>query len=323
MENRLNGTKIAVIIPAYNVEKHILEVISTLPSYISFIIVIDDASTDRTYEIVANLARKDERIRLIKHHLNQGVGGAMVSGFKKALELDADICVKMDGDGQMDPSYLPNLVNPLINGEADYTKGNRFRDFSALKSMPTLRRFGNLVLSFLVKAATGYWNIFDPTNGFIAIRKEVLLELPMENIEKTYFFETSMLANLYLINAKITDIPIPARYGNEQSNLKISRVVIEFPPKLIGILIRRILLKYFLFDFSIASVYLAIGLPLFVFGFIFGIINWIRFSSLGVPAPTGTVMLATLSVIIGIQFLLSFIQFDIGSIPQKPRTKKI
>ncbi|WP_448335716.1 glycosyltransferase family 2 protein [Bellilinea sp.] len=313
----------AVIIPAYRVEKHIERVINSIPDFIDYIIVIDDASPDRTAEIVKKLQESDQRIILIKHFNNQGVGGAMISGFRKALETQADICIKMDGDGQMDSSYLKNLLEPLIQGIADYTKGNRFRDFNALRKMPYLRRFGNLVLSFLIKAATGYWNIFDPTNGFIAIRREILSQLELEQIDKTYYFETSMLANLYLINAKVIDVPVPARYGEEVSNLKISKIIFEFPPKLLRTLIRRIILKYFLFDFSMASVYLMTGLPLLCFGLVFGILKWIKYASLAIPAPTGTVILPTMCILLGIQFILSSLQIDLNSVPNQPLSKPL
>jgi len=220
----------------------------------------------------------------------------------------------------MDPGHIPALLTPLIQGKADYVKGNRFRDFESLRQMPVIRRLGNLGLSFLAKAATGYWNIFDPTNGYFAIRSELLSQLPLEQIDKHYFFETSMLAQLYLINAFLMDIPIPARYGNETSNLSIHRVLFEFPYKLAATFLRRILLKYFIYDFSIMSLYVILGLPLLLFGLIFGVIKWIQYASVNIPAPTGTVMLPTLCVILGIQILLSAIELDIKSAPRAPIT---
>ena len=150
--------KIAAVIPAYRVEREIESVLHELPAYLHYIIVVDDASPDKTSELVNALARRDKRIILIKHEQNRGVGGAMVTGFKKSLELGAQFIVKIDGDGQMDAAYLPDLLTPLIESKADYVKGNRFRDFEPLKQMPFVRRMGNLVLSFWTKAATGYWN---------------------------------------------------------------------------------------------------------------------------------------------------------------------
>src|SRR5512145_918371 len=209
----------------------------------------------------------------------------MVSGYRKALELGAQISVKIDGDGQMDMDHLPNLLKPLIEGKVDYTKGNRFRDFKSLQNMPLIRRIGNMGLGFLSKAATGYWHMFDPTNGYNAIRSEALAQLPLHQIDRTYYFETSMLANLYLIGAVVKDLPMPARYQGEVSSLSIRRVLFEFPLKLLTTFVRRLILKNFIYDFSMASIYLLTGLPLLIFGLIFGISKWIHYASLGIPAP--------------------------------------
>jgi glycosyltransferase involved in cell wall biosynthesis len=311
---------IAVVIPAYHVADTIEAVLSELPEYLRHIIVVDDASPDNTSELVQNIANGDSRIALIRHAHNQGVGGAMVTGFKKALELGTQVVVKIDGDHQMDPAHIPALVTPLLEGKADYVKGNRFRDFESLRHMPLVRRIGNLGLSFLTKAATGYWNCFDPTNGYFAIRAEMLAQLPLERIDRGYFFETSMLANLYLLDAFILDVPMPARYRGERSSMSIWRVLVEFPVKLIATVLRRLLLRYFLFDFSMVSVYLLTGIPLILFGLIFGSVKWIQYYQLGVAAPTGTVILPTLALILGIQILLSAIEIDMNAAPKSPRS---
>ena len=315
--------RVAAVIPAYRVESDIQDVICGLPPSVKYIIVVDDASPDSTADVIAASAKKDKRVILIRHRQNEGVGAAMVTGFRKALELGSQIVVKLDGDGQMDPVHIPGLVAPLILGKADYAKGNRFRDFQSLRRMPLIRRLGNMALSFMAKTATGYWNTFDPTNGFFAIRSEVLAKLPLDRIDKGYFFETSMLANLYLLDAYVLDVPIPAHYGNETSNLSIRRVLFEFPIKLAVTFLRRITLKYYLYDFSMMSVYLLVGIPLLFFGLIFGSIKWIHYASIQVPAPTGTVMLATLSVLLGIQILLSAIEIDMNSVPRQPLTEKM
>ena len=308
---------IATVIPVYRVERDIESVLQNLPAYIKHIIVVDDASPDSSTNLIADSAKKDKRITLIRHSQNQGVGGAMVTGFRKALELGAQIVIKLDGDGQMDPAHIPALITPLIQGKADYVKGNRFRDFQSLQQMPLVRRLGNLGLSFLTKAATGYWNIFDPTNGFFAIRAEILAQLPLNKIDHRYYFETSMLANLYLLGAMVMDVPIPARYGNETSHLSIRRTLFEFPLKLLVTFLRRIVLRYYIYDFSMMSLYLMIGVPLLLFGGIFGSIKWVEYASKNIPAPTGTVMLPTLCVILGIQLLLSAIEIDMNSAPRK------
>lgn len=309
---------LAAVIPAYRVEREIEAVLKGLPPFLKYIIVVDDASPDQTYGHVTALAKRDRRLILLRHSQNQGVGGAMVTGFRKALELGAQIVVKIDGDGQMDIGNLPNLLLPLILGRADYTKGNRFRDFAALRQMPRIRRIGNMGLGFFAKAATGYWNLFDPSNGFIAIRAETLAQLPLDQIDHSYYFETSMLAHLYMLGAVVQDVAMPAHYQGEVSSLLVHRVLLEFPIKLLNTLFRRAVLKNFLYDFSMASIYILTGLPLLIFGVLFGSYKWIEYASLGVPAPTGTVILPTLSVLLGIQLLLSAIEIDLRSVPQKP-----
>jgi glycosyltransferase involved in cell wall biosynthesis len=311
---------IAAVIPAYRVEGHIESVLRGLPAFVKHILVVDDASPDATAQLVTAAARRDRRIQLLRHESNRGVGGAMVTGFRKALDLGAQIVVKIDGDGQMDPARLPALLTLLITGRADYTKGNRFRDFDALRRMPVIRRLGNMGLSFTTKAASGYWNCFDPVNGFSAIRAEVLARLPLERLDRGYFFETSMLAHLYLLDAFVLDVPMPARYGTEVSSLSIRRAAFEFPVKLAATFLRRMTLKYFVYDFSMMSVYVLTGIPLLLFGLIFGIAKWIQYAQLGTTAPTGTIMLATLPVIVAIQVLLSAIEIDMHALPRQPIT---
>jgi len=309
---------IVAVIPCYRVEGEIESVLQAVPTYIKHIIVVDDASPDSTADRVTASAREDERLILIRHASNQGVGGAMVTGYRKALELGAQLVVKIDGDAQMDMADLPRLLQPLIEGRADYTKGNRFRDFVSLQKMPLIRRVGNMGLAFLAKVATGYWHLFDPTNGFNAIRSEVLAHVPLDKIDRTYYFETSMLANLYLLGAVVKDVPMPARYQGEVSSLLVHRILFEFPPKLFSTFLRRLVLKNFIYDFSMGSIYLLAGLPLLIFGLTFGIYKWTQYTKIGVPAPTGTVMLPTLSVLLGIQLLLSAIEIDLRSVPTEP-----
>ncbi len=310
--------RITAVIPAYRVEHEIQAVLEGLPPFLTHIIVVDDASPDGTAELVRTLARHDRRLVLLQHDHNQGVGGAMVTGFRKALELGDQIIVKIDGDGQMDVSHLPALLLPLIHGQADYAKGNRFRDFLALQKMPLIRRLGNMGLGFLAKTATGYWNVFDPTNGFLAIRAEVLAQLPLDRVDRGYYFETSMLAQLYLLGATVKDIPMPARYQGEASSLIIHRVLFEFPAKLLATFLRRLVLKNFIYDFSMASIYLLSGLPLLLFGLVFGSIKWVQYARQGITAPTGTVMLPTLTVLLGIQLLISAVEIDLRSVPHEP-----
>ena len=308
---------ITVVIPCYNVAKHIKDVICNIPDSVSYIIAVNDCSKDETESILLNLANENKKIIYIRHEVNQGVGAAMISGYKRSLELNADITIKMDGDGQMDAAYIPALVKPLVDDKADFTKGNRFRELKALQAMPLTRRIGNLGLSFIIKAASGYWNVFDPTNGFTAIKNETLKSMNFNKIHKRYYFETSMLIELYYANAVVNDIPMKARYGDEVSGLSRTKTLFQFPPKLFIAFIRRIILKYFLFDFNIASIYIIFGLPLFLFGLYYGITNYIKYSTSHIGAPTGTVVIPTLLIILGFQLLLSAVTYDITNYPRK------
>ncbi len=308
---------ISAVIPCYNVANHIEEVIRKLPDTISWIIAVNDCSKDDTETILVRLSTENKKIIYIRHEVNQGVGAAMISGYRKSLELNSEIIIKMDGDGQMDPANIPALIKPLLEDKADFTKGNRFRDFRALRTMPLVRRIGNLGLSFIIKAASGYWNIFDPTNGFTAIKNEALLNVDFNKIHKRYYFETSMLIELYYGNAVIEDIPMKARYGKEVSGLSRTKAFFGFPPKLFLAFMKRIILKYFLFDFNVASLYWIFGFPLFLAGTIYGISNYLKYSGIGLAAPTGTVVIPSLLIILGFQLLLSAISFDITNYPKK------
>lgn len=314
----LDEVNVVAVIPAYNEAKHIGDVLRSLPSFLRSIIVVNDCSRDETAAVVQQVAAEDPRVILVNHETNQGVGGAMVSGFRKALELEAQLVVKLDGDGQMDPTYLRELLQPLLMGEADFAKGNRFHDFRALARMPLLRRAGNMGLSFLTKAAVGYWNCFDPCNGYVAIRGEILAALPLESLHRSYFFETSLLAQLYLLGAVIRDVPMPAIYGNEVSHLSITRVLCEFPPKLLHCLVRRLVLKNFIYDFSMETVFLLAGLPLLCLGVLYGGWNWWHYMLINLPAPTGTVVIPAMLIILGFQLVLSALGEDLRAVPRHP-----
>lgn len=311
----MDDVKIAVVIPAYKVVDHIQDVILSIPENIDHIIVIDDKCPHASGREAEKLNKKN--VVVIYHEQNQGVGGSVITGYKKALEMGCEIVIKMDGDGQMDPKYMDSLIEPLIKDEADYTKGNRFINFPALKSMPKARLFGNSGLSFLVKISSGYWNILDPTNGYTAIHKRILERLDMEKLSKRYFFEIDVLINLNIIGAVIKDISMPARYGYEESSLNIKRVLLKFPFKLLKGFLKRIFFRYFIYDFNMASVYMLIGLPMFLLSVLFGITEWIDSAITGKPRTAGTIMLAALPIIISFQMLLQAVQIDINSVPKK------
>ena len=308
--------RVAVVIPAYRVEPHIAAVIQGIPRLVRDVIVVDDASPDGTSTVVGAIG--DPRVHLLRHATNRGVGGAMATGYRHALEFGADIVVKMDGDGQMDPEQLGNLLLPIIEGQADYTKGSRFFHARQLREMPVRRRIGNLGLSFLTKAASGYWDVFDPTNGYTAVHRRVLEALDWEKVAERWFFETSMLIELSLLRAVVRDVPIPAKYGNERSSLSEKRALFEFPPRLLSGWLRRVWLQYFVREFSLGSLFLVSGVLLTLFGAGWGAAHWIRSINTGIEATTGTVMIAVVPLILGVQFLLQALSFDIQSSPKLP-----
>jgi len=311
---------IAVVIPMYRVEAYIQDVIRSVPDWVRLIVAVDDASPDAAARRVRELG--DTRVTLVTHSANQGVGGAMVSGFRRALELGATLVVKMDGDGQMSSEFLDALLEPILTGRADFAKGNRFASGAHVAAMPGVRRLGNLGLSFITKAASGYWNIFDPTNGYIAIDAEMLRNVRLEKLHPRYFFESSLLVELNRCRAVIADVPMPARYTSEVSSLSAARSLVEFPPLLLRAGLRRILRQYFIADFSVGSLYLLAGLTLLLFGFVWGLAWWIHSLRTGIVTTTGTVMIAVLPIIIGVQLLLQFTAYDIQSVPRAPINRR-
>lgn len=216
----------------------------------------------------------------------------------------------------MNPLDIARLLEPLSRGEADHVKGCRFHHMRALRSMPKWRLLGNIGLTFFTKLSSGYWNILDPVNGFFASRTAVLSKLPLDALSRRYFFETDLLIRLNIVEARVVDIPLPAFYGNESSSLSISHALFDFPPRLLIGLIRRIFWRYLFYDVSPVAIFMVLGSLLAGFGLIFGSCQWIRYARLGVGAPVGTVMLATLPFILGFQLLLQAIVLDIHNTPR-------
>lgn len=319
MDNKYSASNfdIAVVIPCYKVSLYICDLIKSIGDYVSVIYVVDDCCPEKSGALV-ECTCVDRRVRVIYHETNQGVGGAMLTGYRAAIEAGADVIVKVDGDGQMDPSLIPELIAPILAGEADYTKGNRFFDLENIRVMPRTRLVGNALLSFMTKLSSGYWDLFDPTNGYTAIHSDVARHLPFEKISRRYFFETDMLFRLNTLRAVVVDVPMDAKYGDEVSNLKISAIVGEFLVKHARNLIKRIFYNYYLRDMSLASVELPLGLLLLFFGSSFGLYHWANSLYEGVVTPAGTVMLAALPVLMGLQLILAFLGFDIASVPRRP-----
>lgn len=307
------GKRIAAVVPAYCEEKHIARVVTTMPDTVDIIVVVDDCSPDSTYQRAVEV--QDDRLTVIRLEENQGVGGAIMAAHTKAMELGADIDVVFAGDGQMDPDYLPGLLDPIIDDGCGFTKANRFYSSSSFHGMPAYRVFGNIVLSFLNKLASGYWNLFDPQNGYTATETSVLRRLDFDRIAKRYEFENDLLLNLNILGVKARDVPIPAVYGDEVSTIKLSKLI----PALLRLLTRgfckRVLLKYVIGTFSPIALFLITGLLLLGWSFLMGC--WVLYETIGPNvASTGTVLLCVAPGLVGVQLVLSALQLDIAATPQ-------
>jgi dolichol-phosphate mannosyltransferase len=309
--------RIAVVIPAYKTSAHIAEVIRHIGPNVAHIIVVDDACPEGSGDAARSV--KDKRLQVITHTKNTGVGGATVTGYTAALETDAEIIVKLDGDGQMDPADISGLVAPIVANVADYAKGNRFSSVENLEAMPFIRILGNAGLSFMTKLSSGYWTVTDPTNGFTAIRRELLEELRLGKLHRRFFFESDMLFRLNLLGAAVADVPMKAVYGSEKSNLSVAKSLFQFPWLHFVNHAKRIFYSYYLKEMSIASFELPLGFGLLGFGAGYGIYAWAQASAAGVATTTGNVMIAALPIIIGFQLVLAFLSYDIASTPKRPR----
>ena len=313
--------RLAVVIPSYRVTNHILEVLAGIGPEVERIYVIDDACPDNSGDLVKKKS-KDKRVSVITHAENLGVGGAVITGYRAALADGMDVVVKVDGDGQMNPALIPTIARPVINGEADYAKGNRFDSLENLFAMPKVRIFGNAVLSLWSKLSSGYWSITDPTNGFTAIHRKALSAIHLDKLRKTYFFESDLLFRLSITNAVVVDVPMEAVYGDEKSNLKIGKVLLEFPWRHTVNLLKRVFYKYYLREWSVASIELPLGVGFTVFGAWFGIARYLEASEAGRATTAGQVTLSAVALILGVQLLLSFLSYDVQSEPRVPRQKR-
>jgi glycosyltransferase involved in cell wall biosynthesis len=308
------GLTVAVAIPAFRAESTIGQVVATLPAFVDRVVVVDDASPDGTGAVLAGLV--DARLAVVRHERNRGVGGAMKTAFARCLELGVDVVVKIDSDGQMDPARLPALLDALVDTGCDYAKGNRFLDEHALRAMPRVRLFGNLALTFLTKMASGYWHVFDPQNGYVACRASILRRLDLEAVADDYFFENDMLVHLNILEGRVVDVPMPARYGDERSSMRISTVLGRFPWRLVDRLRKRIWRRYVVRDFSPVALFLFLGAPLMLAGVLFGAWAWYESARTGLVSSTGRVMLSVLPIVIGFQLILQAVLLDINSSPR-------
>ncbi len=311
------SARIAVIIPSYKVTRHILGVIAAIGPHADAIYVVDDSCPDGSGRYVQQHCT-DPRVRVLFNPVNLGVGGAVMAGYAQAIADGMDVLVKIDGDGQMDPALMDDFTLPILHGEADYTKGNRFFDLEDVRAMPRVRIFGNAVLSFMSKISTGYWQIFDPTNGYTALHAAVASRLPFDKISRRYFFETDMLFRLNTVGAVVLDVPMQARYADEVSGLRIRKIVGEFLVKHLRNGVKRVFYSHYLRNMSIASLALPLGLVMLGAACVYGGYHWVHSAQAGVATPAGTVVLSAALLMGGLQFLLAFFAVDMASVPVRP-----
>lgn len=312
----LEGAGVWLVVPCYKVTGHILRVIRRTPAWFEGIVCVDDACPDKSGDFIeAN--NTDPRVVVVRLPKNQGVGGAVLAGYAEAANRGARVMVKVDGDDQMDLGYAAQLVAPILLGEADYAKGNRFTSISHLTTMPTVRVLGNAALSFAAKVSTGYWNIFDPTNGYTALEANVARLVMEKRVSRRFFFETDLLYHLGTLRAVVRDVPMPARYADEVSNIRIQAIVGPFALKHLRNFAQRVMGQYFVRDFNAASVELLFGLLFSLFGVGYAL-SYMANRVPGQAASAGVVMLAALPVILGAQFLLQAMNYDVLNVPNRP-----
>ncbi len=312
---------ICCIVPTYKARSTVCNVVRNAAKYVDLIIVVDDACPEQSGALVQEQFLDNEAVIVIRHPFNRGVGGAMKTGIAMALDLGATVIIKLDADDQMNADYMPVFAE-LFETESglEYIKGNRFIDVNLMKVMPKARLFGNSLLSLLVKFSSGYWNVIDPTNGYIAFRRNTLTQIPWEQLPERYFFEIHTLCEMGLKKARIAEIDMPAQYGIEKSSLSIARAMLEFPPKLLKLWLKRVLLQYFLFDVNLGSLYLVFGIILTAGAVLFGGYEWVTSYLTNTPRTTGAVMLVVLPFLMGFQLLLNALMHDVQF---SPKTTKV
>tara|TARA_Y100000589_G_C27192781_1_gene645482 strand:+ start:1901 stop:2851 length:951 start_codon:yes stop_codon:yes gene_type:complete len=311
--------KICTIIPCYKSPKKAPIIAKHCLDFSDLVICVDDCCPFETGKKIEQIV-DSQKLIVLRHKKNQGVGGAMKTGIKFALKKDIDILVKIDSDGQMSPHLIPKLVKPIIEGKAEVNKGNRFRNPSVLAEMPLVRLLGNIGLGFLTKISTGYWELFDPTNGFIAIKKNILLNLPIDKLDNRYFFETDFLFRCSLNEIVINEMPMRTIYGDEVSNLYPFKELPRFLLKHLKILFKRIFYHYFILDFNPGSISLTCSFLFALIAIIVAVSNLITSHLNNQATPLGIQTLFLVLSIISTQFFINFIFYDAS---QKPLFRKL
>ncbi len=309
---------IIIVIPCFKVKYKILKVISKIPRWINKVICVDDCCPDNSGKFIIDNT-SDDRIITLFNSRNLGVGGASLVGFKHAKELGAEIIIKVDGDDQMDLSLINNFIEPIISNDADFTKGNRLTKFKDYYNMPLSRKLGNICLSFFNRFSSGYWNLFDTTNGYLCFNSKLIDLLPLEKISKDYFFESDLLNWLYIIRAKVKDIPIKSIYNNEKSNINIFSVILRFPVLYFRNFFRRFFYEYCLRNPDMKFISFIFGFLSLIFGITFSLNAW-KTGTGEIPSTSGTVAVALISLLVGINFISYFFFSDMNNYPKKNLT---
>lgn len=310
---------IAVVVPAYKEEELIEKTLSSIPEYVDKIYAIDDGSPDRTFQIIQEFAEKDSRVVPVHHKENGGVGAAIVSGYKKSLEDGMDIAVVMAGDNQMDPDYLPDILAPIVEGRADYSKGNRLLNPEYRKSMSWWRFLGNSILTLLTKISSGYWHLIDPQNGYTAISRRALESIDLDSIYPWYGYPNDMLVKLNVYGFRVIDVPHPAIYGKEKSKIKYSKYILKVSWLLLKNFFWRLKMKYVLLSFHPLVLFYMFGIIFTPIGFLCGLHSlWYKFVLGGSFFVRG--VLSILIFLIGLQFLSFAMLFDMQMDNSERRT---
>ncbi len=304
----LHEHKIGVVIPAYNEEKLIRATVEGIPPYVSRIFVINDASIDSTAQVLESI--KDPRLHVITHEINQGVGAAILHGYKRALKENMDLIVVMGGDNQMNPDQLPKLLMPIIQGKADYTKGNRLLSKEFRGGMSKWRLFGNSILTMINKISSGYWHIMDPQNGYTAISRKALSGIDIDTLFTYYGYCNDMLVKLNTFGFRTLDITMPARYGQEKSSIKYSKFMFHVSVMLFRKFLWRLKMKYMILSFHPLVFFYTLGMILVPIGLLFGAYIFAAKLFIGWPVSPNSPLLDALLLITGIQFTLFAMLFD-------------
>jgi glycosyltransferase involved in cell wall biosynthesis len=306
------GCSVGVVVPAYNEERQIGKVLETMPDYVDQIVVVDDGSTDATLERCREWQRRmGRRLAVIEQPKNKGVGAAVTAGYRRSLELGIDVIALMAGDGQTDPDDLALIIDPVISGKADYSKGNRLFTGEAWRRTPHVRYLGNAFLSMLTKIASGYWHVADSQSGFTAISRPALMSLDLDRVYHSYGYPNDLLIQLNIRNLRVADVPTHPRYGvGERSSMNVFLVMPTVSYLLLRGFLNRLFVKYVVKDFHPLVFFYFFAIVFLIVGTLIGLLYSTLRLFAGVGIPTATIVLVAMLIIGGLQFLLFAMWFD-------------